>query len=155
MIIFDKWIRLSLPRHASFNFNVLTEFRLAFKTLSILLSSDSSKRIWLRSISKISSEDFRASIINCMEGLEGQIPLNLKTPWSNSLENKKNGHVINHGVYTLTGGLLLAITLLEQLFKVACCGLVSDSAWTLPFSFCQKAHDLKDSAGIWITGRLG
>ena len=147
MIIFDKWIRLSLPRHASFNFNVLTEFRLAFKTLSILLSSDSSKRIWLRSISKISSEDFRASNINCMEGLEGQIPLNLKTPWSNSLENRKNGHVINHGVYTLTGGLLSAFMLLEQLFKVAPCRLVWDLAGTLSYSFCQSVNELKILVG--------
>ena len=53
-----------------------------------------------------------------------------------------------HGVYNLTGGLLSAFILLEQLFKVAPCRLVQDSAGTLSFSFCQTANDLKNLAGI-------
>ena len=55
---------------------------------------------------------------------------------------------LNHGVYTSTGGLLLAFMLLEQLFKVAPCWLVRDLAGTLSFSFCQTAHDLKKLAVI-------
>ena len=53
-----------------------------------------------------------------------------------------------HGVYTLTGGLLSEFMLLEQLFKVAPCRLVLDSAGTLSFSLCQTAQDLKNLAGI-------
>ena len=59
-----------------------------------------------------------------------------------------NYNMNRHGVYTSTGGLLLAFMLLEQLFKVAPCGLVRDSAETLYFSFCQMAHDLKNLVGI-------
>ena len=52
-----------------------------------------------------------------------------------------------HGVYTSTGGLLLAFMLLEQLFKVALCGLFRDSVRAISFSFCQTANDLKILAG--------
>ena len=39
--------------------------------------------------------------------------------------------------------------LLEQLYKVATCRLVQDSARTLSYSFCQKAHNSKNLVGIW------
>ena len=55
---------------------------------------------------------------------------------------------IDHGVFISTGGLLSAIMLLEQLFKVAPCGLVQDSAGMLSFSICQTAHDFFKKAGI-------
>jgi len=55
---------------------------------------------------------------------------------------------LNHGVYTSTGGLLLAFMLLEQLFKVAPSRLGRDSVGILSFSFCQTAHDLKELVGI-------
>ena len=90
---------------------------------------------------------FEENIENCVLFLTHPPRLQFKNNFCNLLVNPHIEKITFlsdiHGVYTLTGGLLSAFMLLEQLFKVAPCGLDRDSAGTLSFSYCQTAHDMK------------